>query len=165
MPVAQGPRFDLRSVAVIAGIALGVAFAIGIVAILSAQSSGEIEVRLGSDTFGSLDATAMADEIAENGPILFPDVGGGTRDIWLQHLGADAESGWFAFDARRAGAERECNVTWNGATRSFDDPCAEGVSYPADGAGLDPIAVYVSDGELEIDLNDVRGDAPSSTGV
>ena len=156
MPVAQGPRFDLRSAAVVAGIALFVAFALGIVAIVVAQNSGDIEVRLGDDTFRSLDADAMSAEIAENGPILFPDVGGGTRDIYLQHLGTDAESGWLAFDARIAGTDRTCNVTWDVATEQFEDPCRAGTSYPADGTGLDQIPVYVEEGDVIVDLNRIR---------
>ena len=47
MPVAKGPKFDLRSAAVIGGIALMVAFGLGIAALFFAQSSGNIEVRLG----------------------------------------------------------------------------------------------------------------------
>ncbi len=156
MPVAQGPRFDLRSAAVVAGIALFVAFALGIVAIVVAQNSGDIEVRLGDDTFRSLDADAMSAEIDENGPILFPDVGGGTRDIYLQHLGDDAETGWYAFEARIEGTGRTCNVTWNATANEFDDPCQAGTSYPADGAGLDQIPVYVEEGDVIVDLNRVR---------
>lgn len=158
MPVAQGPRFDLRRTALVGGVALAIAFTIGIVAIIAAQNSGNIEVRLGDDTFRSLDAEAMAEEIADNGPILFPDVAGGTRDIFLQHLGTDPESGWTAFEARRAGSDRTCNVVWNATSRQFDDPCDATISYPADGSGLASIAVYVEDGDLVIDINDVRGD-------
>ena len=157
MPVAQGPRFDLRSAAVLAGVALAVAFGIGIVAIVAAQNSGTIEVRLGDDTFRSLDAQAMAEEIDENGPILFPDVAGGTRDIFLQHLGSDPQIGWTAFEARLVGRPRTCNVVWNAAFDQFDDPCDDAVVYPADGTGLDQIPVYVEDGDLVIDINDVRG--------
>ena len=49
MPVAQGPRFDLRNAAVVGGIALIVAFGVGLAAIILAQNSGNIEVRLGDD--------------------------------------------------------------------------------------------------------------------
>jgi len=161
MPVAKGPRFDLRSAAVIGGIALVVAFGIGLVAIIVAQNSGNIEVRLGDDTFRSLNAQAMADEIDENGPILFGDVAGGSRDIWLQHDGTDPDSGWSAFEARRPGTDRTCNVTWNAASRRFDDPCT-GEAYPPDGTGLEQIPVTVEDGELVIDINRVRENTDSS---
>lgn len=155
MPVAQGPRFDLRAAAIIGAIGLIVALGIGIVAVVLAQNSGNIEVRLGDDTFSSLNAAAMADEIAENGPILFGDVAGGSRDIWLQHDGRDPEAGWSAFEARRVGTDRTCNVTWDPDEARFDDPCT-GETYPADGTGLDQIPVYVEEGDLVIDLNRVR---------
>lgn len=156
MPVAKGPRFNLRNAAIIAGLALVVALTVGIAAIVVAQNSGEIEVRLGDDTFRSLDAEAMAAEIAENGPILFPDVAGGSRDIFLQHLGVDADTGWYAFEARVLGADRSCNVAWIASDASFDDPCLSGTTYPADGTGLDQIPVYVEEGDVIVDLNRVR---------
>lgn len=155
MPVAQGPRFDLRNAALIGGIALVVAFGIGLTAIVLAQNSGNIEVRLGDDTFRSLNAQAMADQIAEDGPILFGDVAGGSRDIYLSHEGADPATGWSAFEARVAGTDRGCNVIWIAETRRFDDPCASGVDYPPDGTGLDQIPVVVEDGDLIIDINRV----------
>ena len=93
MPVAKGPKFDLRSAAVIGGIALMVAFGLGIAALFFAQSSGNIEVRLGDAAFQRIETDRMAESLAEQGPVLWPDVAGGSRDIWLQHVGTDNGAG------------------------------------------------------------------------
>ena len=87
MPVAQGPKLDLRSATVLGAIAVVVAVTIGLVALTLGQRSNRLV--LGDLDFRSLDTDNMAEEIAENGPILWPDVASGSRDIWLQHLGDD----------------------------------------------------------------------------
>ncbi|MGI9606776.1 MAG: hypothetical protein ACR2P0_11620, partial [Acidimicrobiales bacterium] len=130
---------------------------LGIVTIVFAQRSSRLV--LGDLDFRALQTDNMASEIAENGPILWPDVAGGNRDLWLQHLGADPAAGWTAFDARQSGTPRQCNVRWEDADQQFVDPCKEGVAYPADGAGLPPIPVYLDGRELIIDINGVRDPA------
>ena len=94
-------------------------------------------------------ATDYARTIARDGPILFPDPKGGTRDIYVQHLG---ESNWLAFEARVAGAPRQCVLRWERDARHFVDPC-DGRIYPADGAGLVTFPVRVNDkGRVIVDL-------------
>lgn len=154
MPVAKGPKFDVRSGLIISGLAVVAALIIGVVAVSLGQQSGRLI--LGDIDFRSLDTDNMAAEISENGPILWPDVGSGSRDIWLQHLGDDPATGWTAFDARPAGSARECNVIWSSDSGSFSSGCDEGLTYPADGTGLPPIAVYLNGRELIIDINNVR---------
>lgn len=155
MPVAQGPKFDLRSATVIGGIALVVAFGLGIAALFFAQSSGNIEVRLGDAAFQRIETDRMAESIADQGPVLWPDVAGGSRDIWLQHVGDDNGSGWTAFDARPTGASRDCNALWDPDARTFTDPCTESV-YPETGEGLPQIPVFFDGRELIIDINGVH---------
>ena len=106
-----------RAVVVVgaAGVAVGVALIAAVVWL--AGSSGQVEVRLGDRDFRDLDAVRISAEIAERGPVLFSDVAGGSRDIVLQHLGDDPESGWLAFEARRAGQDRRCFFQW----RAEDD--------------------------------------------
>ena len=154
MPVAKGPKFDLRSAAVLGGIALVVVFGLGIAALFFAQSSGNIEVRLGDSAFQRIETDRMAESIAEQGPVLWPDVAGGSRDIWLQHVGDDNATGWTAFDARLTSSGRKCNVIWDPETRIFTDPCTE-VTYPEDGEGLPQIPVFFDSRELIVDINGV----------
>ena len=98
-----------------AGVAVGLALIAAVVWL--AGSSGQVEVRLGDRDFRDLDAARISAEIAERGPVLFSDVAGGSRDIILQHLGDDPESGWLAFEARRSGQDRRCFFQW----RAEDD--------------------------------------------
>ena len=86
-------------------------------------------------------AAQRAASIARDGPLLFPDPRGGTRDIFVQHLG---DARWVAFEARVSGAPRQCVLRWEHADRRFVDPC-DGRVYPADGAGLVAYAAEVND--------------------
>lgn len=153
MPVAKGPSFDIRSAAIVGGIAVVAAIAIGVIAVELGTRSNTLV--LGDTNFGSINADNMADEIAENGPILWPDIASGNRDIWLQHLGEDAGTGWVAFDARPPGTPRDCAVQWSVSERTFTDPC-DGAVYPADGEGLPPIPVFIDGRTLVIDINGVH---------
>lgn len=153
MPVAKGPSFDIRSAAIIGGIAVIAAVVIGAIAIELGTRSNTLV--LGDTNFGSINADNMAAEIDENGPILWPDIASGTRDIWLQHLGDDPATGWVAFDARPPGTPRDCAVQWSITERTFTDPCTDTV-YPEDGSGLPAIPVYIDGRTLVIDINGVH---------
>jgi hypothetical protein len=167
-PVARSQAHAGRVLAVsIVGIALAVvaAFAIAVLA-----NRGSVEVRLGDDTFAGQDAEAAADRIAEGGPILYPDAGGGDRDIYLQHEGDDPDRGWLAFAARPPGAPRECTLRWEGGDDVFRllDPdgqesgACDGQEFPPDGSGLTQYPVTVRDGKLDVDLN--AADRTTTTG-
>lgn len=154
MPVAQGPKLNLRSVVTVGIVLVVVAFGVALIALVAGQRSGRLV--LGDLDFRALDAANMAAAIEEDGPILWPDVASGSRDIWLQHLGADIDDGWSAFEARQPGSPRECNVVWEAASSTFADPCDDTVSFPADGAGLPQIAVFLDGAQLIIDINAIR---------
>ncbi len=95
-------------------------------------------------------ATDYARTIARDGPLLFPDPQGRSRDIYIQHLGEDA---WVAFEARVSGAPRQCMVKWEAGPRHFVDPC-DGRVFPADGAGLVSFPTTVNDdGKVVVDLS------------
>jgi hypothetical protein len=155
-PVTQSKARSPRAVALaVAGIVIGIVLVlvVFVVAVPSLTESGKVEVKLGSDTFAAGSAEARSATIAETGPILFPDVSGRQRDIFLQHIGDDPTTGWYAFDARRPGQPRDCSLQWNADAREFVDPC-DGTVVPADGAGLLAYEVTVTDkGALVIDLN------------
>jgi hypothetical protein len=95
-------------------------------------------------------ATDYARTIARDGPLLFPDPQGRSRDIYIQHLG---EGAWVAFEARVTGAPRTCVVKWEAGPRHFVDPC-DGRTFPADGAGLVHFPTTVNDdGKVVVDLS------------
>jgi hypothetical protein len=99
-------------------------------------------------------ATDYAKTIARDGPILFPDPQGRSRDIYIQHLGEDA---WLAFEARVSGAPRQCVLKWEQGARRFVDPC-DGRVFPPDGAGLVSFPTTVNDdGKVVVDLSKPSG--------
>jgi hypothetical protein len=160
MPVERGPQINLRSALVI-GLTGAVVAGLLFVFVSWLASTGGVDVQLGDDVFRAGRTQERADSIAEDGPILFGDVAGGTRDIYLQHLGDEPDEGWVAFDARRPGAPRECFLQWSPDDREFVDPC-DGSVFPADGEGLPRYPVLlVDDGRrLEVDL---RGTSATTT--
>ncbi len=149
-------RSPRSMVLAVAGVVVGIVLVlvIFVFAVPSLTESGKVEVKLGSDTYSPGSAEAKAETIAQDGPILLPDVSGrNERDIYLQHIGDDPATGWYAFDARRPGQSRDCSLEWRSESEEFVDPC-DGTVVPADGAGLIAYQVTVTeDGNLVIDLN------------
>ena len=131
----------------------GVAVAITLAFLLAVLANrGTVEVNLGDDVFDAGQVERIAEEIDDRGPITYSDVAGGERDIIVQHLGDEPDTGWHAFDARPPGADRECVLDWRQDDREFVDPCS-GRRYPADGEGVPQYEVEIREGRIEIDLN------------
>jgi hypothetical protein len=130
----------------VAGLVVGIVLVlvVFILAIPNLTESGQVEVQLGPESYDAGPAAERADEIADRGPILLPDVASNDRDIYLQHVGDDPNSGWFVFDAREADASRDCTLEWRGAARTFYDPC-DGSSIGETGDGLTQYTVEVTD--------------------
>ena len=121
MPVVHGVRVNARRA--IAAALVGVAGAVSaLMLVLSlAGSSDSIEVRLGDDDFRGIDATGLADEIADHGPVPFPDLLGRDRPIWVTHAGSDPVIGWHAFLARTPKGGK-CVAQWDAnASGDWDD--------------------------------------------
>jgi hypothetical protein len=94
-------------------------------------------------------AEQRAASVARDGPVLFPDPQGKSRDIFVQHLGG---TDWVAFEARAGGSPRQCVLRWEHAARQFVDPC-DGRVYPPDGTGLVTFPTRVNDkGRVIVDL-------------
>jgi hypothetical protein len=107
---------------------------------------------LADETFDT-NASVLAAQVERDGPILFPDLLGRGRDIYIQHLSPDRKEGWRAFRATAPGAARNCTLRWDRASRTFSDPCDPERTYPADGQGLEqyPAAVQGAN-KLVVDL-------------
>jgi hypothetical protein len=159
-PVARSQGHAGRALLVAA---VGVVVALGIAAGVAALANrGSVDVKLGSETFADQDADDAAERVAEDGPILYADTAGGDRDIVLQHLGDDPETGWIALAARPAGVSRACTIQWDADDEVFrlldssggeSDEC-DGREYSAGGEGLPTYPVTVdADGNLDVDLN------------
>lgn len=152
MPVSPGPRITPFRAALysLISIALGVGL---VFAVVSLAGSDRIEVKLGDDDFNAGDAVALADEIAERGPVPWAPLSR-NRSIWINHIGDDPVTGWFAFDVQSPGASNDCVVDWDPEQRLFADNCDATLVYPATGDGLTQFAVWVDDdGNLIVDVN------------
>jgi hypothetical protein len=130
----------------VTGVVIGLVILVGL-AILASRGSVELQ---GSPVFDAGRTDSQADAIRRGGPIPFPDVAGGDRSIYLQHLGDDDDRGWLAFDAAVPGAPG-CVVNWVPESEAFVDSCSD-ERYPPDGEGLGQYPVRVRDGRLTVDL-------------
>ena len=130
---------------------MGAAVALFVLVLFAVGRNPE-NVRLGDDVYKAGRADALAEEVADRGPILIADASPRReRDIYLQHLGDEDDEGWLAFAAQPDVEERACYVQWVEDEEEFADRCT-GERFPADGDGLTQYEVTVVDGRLEVDL-------------
>ncbi|MFQ5558685.1 MAG: hypothetical protein ACE5GB_14420, partial [Acidimicrobiales bacterium] len=148
MPVARGPDINARSALLVGVLGVAVAILLVVAVLVLAGSGGSVEVRLGDRDFRDLSTARISAEIADRGPIIFSDVAGGSRDIILQHLGADPETGWLAFDVRRPDDPRDCFFRWRPDTLDFVNTCDGEDVVDGSGTGLTHYPVEVVDGDV-----------------
>ena len=79
-------------------------------------------MRLGDSEFSAGTAASRSRDIAEGGPLLFPDPRGSDRNIFIQHRGEDPNRGWLVFETRWAGSPSSCSLTWEAVSRQFVPP-------------------------------------------
>lgn len=122
--------------------------------------SGDVQINIGDDVFAPGNVDRLSEDIArEQTPLLLSDVSGGDRDIFLQHIGDDPMTGWFAFAVRPLDAPRDCFAIWNREQQRFDYNCDDR-TFSAEGEGLFQYPVVISqNGEITIDLNAADRDA------
>ncbi len=137
----------------------------GVAAFLTLLASrSDVQIRLGDDYFDAGNAVDIADEIADNGPALFSDTAGGSRDLIINHLGEDPEAGWVAFDARLPGDPRNCQLQWVASAKQFGYSCDAEVTFPPTGDGLTQYPVSIVQGHIVIDINAAqRGSTTTSS--
>ena len=129
----------------IAGVLAGVLVFLGVIAL---TGSDRTRSRLGSDRFVVGKARTLAKTVDRLGPLLFQDLVGGSRDIYVQHV----DGHWKAFSAHGPGEPRRCHLKWRRPTHDFVDSCTKAV-YPADGSGLTQYHADVDKkGKLVVDL-------------
>lgn len=143
---------------------VGLAVAVGFfVLVANNLGSGGSDTQTEDDTdtelFVAGQASVLADAVRRDGPLLLPDLLGGSRDIFLQNLGG---SEWRAFESHPPGTGRQCVLRWVPDQQVFADSCGP-TTYPADGTGLVNYAARVDRrGRVVVDL---RTPASSSTTV
>ncbi len=100
-------------------------------------------------------ATRLAREVEQRGPFLFKDPLNREREVFVQHLGQDPNTGWSAVRAYASRETVECLLRWEPDPGRFVDPCTS-QSYPADGAGLTTYPAEVRKGVVSVDLRSAR---------
>ena len=151
MTVARGLRLDVKRALVVSLVALAGAVGALVLVLQLAGSSDAIDVQLGDPDFRGIHAADLATEIAEHGPVPFPDLVGDDLPIWVAHHGTDPYLGWVVVSARVPDSA-DCLVQWDGGTGRFVDGCDATTSWSADGTGLETVSWTVADGELRIDV-------------
>ena len=149
--VARGLRLDVKRALAVGVVGLAGALGVLVLVLQLAGSSDAIDVQLGDPDFRGIHAAALAAEIADHGPIPFPDLVGNDLPIWVAHHGNDPSLGWVVVSARVPDSA-DCLVQWDGATGRFVDGCDAATGWPADGNGLEAVSWTVADGELRIDV-------------
>lgn len=124
----------------------------GVAALVSRNSEQAEEILV--PTYQDLGRTdTFAEEIAENGPIVLPDLVGDDLSIVLDHTGADPQRGWAIYLAHPADRTPACPVAVVIGTRTFTD-CEER-TLAVDDLALPPLGVQPivsDDGLLTLDL-------------
>ena len=135
------------------GLLIALALTLGVGGLLvfnlaQTASKNPDKVRLGNSVLDlSRQADKYAVKIERTGPRLFQSLLGNT-DIWVNHV----DGRWAAFRAVPDGQPRNCPVGWDFAAKHFVDPCRDGVTFPADGTGLQHYTVTSQGNQLVVDL-------------
>jgi hypothetical protein len=144
-------------VPVLAGAAfIGLMFGVlWLAAVFLSRNADDLDVRVGDDVFEVGRVDRLADEVADNGPLLFPGLVGpaGDRPVGLAHDGGNDFQGWRVFSLVPSGAPADCLVSQDVDSGALRDCQGRPVDVddlpPAD----DVIVVIESDsGQLTLDL-------------
>ena len=153
MPVAQS-RGHAGKALLVAGV--GVAVALGLAFLVAnAASNGKVDIRLGDDRFNAGQIENISEAIAEEDglPLLFQDLAGRSRNLYVQHLETNPREGWVAFSAFDPDRP-ECAVTIDRREKVLVNACDSKVTYPLDGTGLRYYPTAVEGNRLWVDINE-----------
>src|SRR3546814_9854136 len=135
MPFAQG-RGNAGKALIVAGVgaavALGLAFAVALLV-----NRGYVAINLGYDRFDAGQVEIISDAIDEGDglPLLYQDLVGRDRHIYVQHLDDDPDEGWVAFGAFDPD-DPSCRVDIDREAKALVSSCDPADTYPLDGPGL-----------------------------
>lgn len=155
-------------VPVLAGIAFFGVLALFLWGVASYLSANSDEVDLAPTTADIGSTTTYAKVIAEDGPIILPDLlrANGRRTIVLDHTGSDPQYGWHIYMAYPADRDVGCKVDQIDRTRTFTD--CEQRSIPVEALALPPQGVrpiVYPNGTLTLDLLPDSGETGATSPV
>ena len=86
-------------------------------------NNADVKTQLGDRTFVVGPVVDIAKSIAENGPVLYPDLrdSNGTRSIVIEHFGDEPAKGWQVYYAYPADRDSTCLVKQIERTHTFTD--------------------------------------------
>ena len=125
-----------------------------LIAVVVTHNANESNRRVGADVFEVGRVDRLADSVARNGPILFPNLVGpaGQRPVGLAHDGASDFEGWRVFSLRPSGDAPDCLVQVDRQTKQLED-CKGTVFDPAQLPDAERVVVLIDkDGTLSLDL-------------
>src|SRR5205085_2665543 len=108
----QPPKPMTMVLMALGAVAAGVALFVVVLAVAGPKTSKQAQTA----TFKVGSAKSLAGTVARTGPLLFQDLLGGSRDIYVQHLDDDK---WTAFEAHAPGQPRTCFLRWQAESRTF----------------------------------------------
>ncbi len=150
-PVARAVVPVLGGMAVIAAL-FGILW---LAAVVITRNADDVQNRSGSDVFEVGRVDKLADSVARNGPILFPNLVGpaGKRPVGLAHAGPTDFDGWMVFSLRPAGNPASCLVSLDRRTKQLED-CHGRIYQATDLPAADRVQVIIDrdKGTLTLDL-------------
>lgn len=161
MPVAQ-TRGHAGKALLIAAVAVALLLLVTLL-VAQAANRGDVEIRLGDDRFDAGKVSAIAESIDDGGglPILYQDLVGRDRHLYVQHLSEEPDEGWIAFGAFDPD-DPSCGIAIDRDRKVLYATCDEDRTYPLDGEGLRPYPTSVEDGRLYVDINEISTSTSSS---
>lgn len=154
MPVAQS-RGHAGKALLVAGVSVVLIIAVTFL-LAQAANRGDVEIRLGDDRYNAGQVESIAEDIEDHDglPLLFQDLVGGDRNIYVQHVSGNARRGWVAFGAFDPD-DPSCDVLLDREAKVLVNACDEDVTYPLDGTGLRFYPTQVEGNRLYVDLNEL----------
>jgi hypothetical protein len=154
MPVAQS-RGHAGKALLVAGVSVALILVLAFL-VAQAASRGDVEIKLGDDRFDAGQVESIAARIDEDGglPVLYPDLVGRGRNLYVQHLEENPRRGWVAFGAFDPD-EPSCAVLLDREAEILVNECDESVTYPLAGNGLRYYPTEVEGNRLYVDINEL----------
>lgn len=163
MPVAQ-TRGHAGKALLVAGAAIAL-IAVVTVLVALAASRGDVEIRLGDERFDAGRTERLAEEIDDGGglPFLYQDLVSRDRNLFVQHLGDDPDTGWLAFGAFDPD-DPSCAVEIDREAATLVNACDPSITYPLNGDGLRFYPTSVEDGRIIVDINELTTTTTATAG-